>query len=58
MGRTRPPSFVQTVADRLGAELAQMGSACHKACVVVRGEVDTYVHAGGQYEWDSAAPSP
>jgi 3'(2'), 5'-bisphosphate nucleotidase len=23
---------------------------------VVRGEVDLYVHAGGQYEWDSAAP--
>ena len=24
---------------------------------VVLGEVDAYVHAGGQYEWDSAAPS-
>jgi 3'(2'), 5'-bisphosphate nucleotidase len=23
---------------------------------VVLGEVDAYVHAGGQYEWDSAAP--
>jgi 3'(2'), 5'-bisphosphate nucleotidase len=23
---------------------------------VVRGEVDAYVHTGGQYEWDSAAP--
>ena len=23
---------------------------------VVRGEADAYVHAGGQYEWDSAAP--
>ena len=23
---------------------------------VVRGEVDAYVHAGGQYQWDSAAP--
>jgi 3'(2'), 5'-bisphosphate nucleotidase len=23
---------------------------------VVKGEVDAYVHAGGQYEWDSAAP--
>ena len=23
---------------------------------VVQGEADAYVHAGGQYEWDSAAP--
>ncbi|MCW2566948.1 MAG: inositol monophosphatase, partial [Mycobacterium sp.] len=23
---------------------------------VVLGDVDAYVHAGGQYEWDSAAP--
>jgi 3'(2'), 5'-bisphosphate nucleotidase len=23
---------------------------------VVSGTVDAYVHAGGQYEWDSAAP--
>jgi 3'(2'), 5'-bisphosphate nucleotidase len=23
---------------------------------VVRGEADVYVHGGGQYEWDSAAP--
>ncbi|MGH3456116.1 MAG: inositol monophosphatase family protein, partial [Nocardioidaceae bacterium] len=23
---------------------------------VVRGMTDAYVHAGGQYEWDSAAP--
>jgi 3'(2'), 5'-bisphosphate nucleotidase len=23
---------------------------------VLTGEVEAYVHAGGQYEWDSAAP--
>jgi 3'(2'), 5'-bisphosphate nucleotidase len=23
---------------------------------VLSGDVDAYVHAGGQYEWDSAAP--
>ena len=23
---------------------------------MIRGEVDAYIHAGGQYEWDSAAP--
>ena len=33
-----------------------MGSAGYKVAAVVRGEVDAYVHAGGQYEWDSAAP--
>jgi 3'(2'), 5'-bisphosphate nucleotidase len=33
-----------------------MGSAGAKAMSVVRGESDVYVHSGGQYEWDSAAP--
>ena len=33
-----------------------MGSAGAKAMAVVRGEHDAYVHAGGQWEWDSAAP--
>jgi 3'(2'), 5'-bisphosphate nucleotidase len=44
------------IADRLGAELVPMGSAGYKVAAVVLGEVDAYVHAGGQYEWDSAAP--
>lgn len=33
-----------------------MGSAGVKAMAVVRGRADVYIHAGGQYEWDSAAP--
>jgi 3'(2'), 5'-bisphosphate nucleotidase len=33
-----------------------MGSAGYKASAVVRGEVDAYLHAGGMYQWDSAAP--
>jgi 3'(2'), 5'-bisphosphate nucleotidase len=33
-----------------------LGSAGAKAAAVIRGEVDAYVHSGGQYEWDSAAP--
>jgi 3'(2'), 5'-bisphosphate nucleotidase len=33
-----------------------MGSAGAKAMAVVLGEVDVYVHSGGQYEWDSCAP--
>jgi 3'(2'), 5'-bisphosphate nucleotidase len=33
-----------------------MGSAGAKIAAVIRGRADVYVHAGGQYEWDSAAP--
>ena len=33
-----------------------MGSAGVKVLSVVRDIADAYVHAGGQYEWDSAAP--
>jgi 3'(2'), 5'-bisphosphate nucleotidase len=45
------------VAEAIGAELVALGSAGAKTMAVVRGEVDAYVHAGGQYEWDSAAPA-
>ena len=33
-----------------------MGSAGAKAMAVVRGDAEAYLHAGGQYEWDSCAP--
>lgn len=33
-----------------------MGSAGAKAMHVLLGDADAYIHAGGQYEWDSAAP--
>ncbi|WP_285757727.1 3'(2'),5'-bisphosphate nucleotidase CysQ [Nocardiopsis ansamitocini] len=54
--RTRPPEFVQRLATRMGAELVPMGSAGAKICAVLLGIADIYIHAGGQYEWDSAAP--
>jgi len=54
--RTRPPAFVQALVEHLGAELVPMGSAGAKVMSVVRDISDAYVHAGGQYEWDSAAP--
>jgi 3'(2'), 5'-bisphosphate nucleotidase len=54
--RTRPPEFMASLAERLPADLVPMGSAGVKVCAVLRGAVDAYVHAGGQYEWDSAAP--
>lgn len=56
VSRTRPPQFVTRLASRLSAELVPMGSAGVKATAVVDGAADAYVHAGGQYEWDSAAP--
>lgn len=56
VSRTRPPEFVPFVAERLGAETVPMGSAGAKISAVIRGEAEVYVHAGGQYEWDSCAP--
>ncbi|MGL4173913.1 MAG: 3'(2'),5'-bisphosphate nucleotidase CysQ [Actinomycetota bacterium] len=56
VSRSRPPAFVVAVAERLNAELIPMGSAGVKAMSVVADVTDGYVHAGGQYEWDSAAP--
>lgn len=53
---SRPPAFAGAVAASLDAELATMGSAGAKAMAVLRGEADAYLHAGGQWEWDSAAP--
>ncbi|MFD6420679.1 inositol monophosphatase family protein [Streptomyces sp. NPDC060198] len=55
--RSRPPAFLAKVADRVGSELIGMGSAGAKTAAVVRGEARAYIHAGGQYEWDSAAPA-
>jgi 3'(2'), 5'-bisphosphate nucleotidase len=56
VSRTRPPRLAEALAARTDAELLPMGSAGAKTAAVVLGEADAYVHAGGQYEWDSAAP--
>jgi len=56
VSRSRPPAFVAALAEEIGAELVPMGSAGVKVISVVRDVTDAYVHAGGQYEWDSAAP--
>jgi len=56
VSRSRPPALVTELSAGLGAELVPMGSAGVKAMSVVRGTTDAYVHGGGQYEWDSAAP--
>ena len=56
VSRTRPPAFVEALAQEIDAELVPMGSAGAKVISVARDVTDAYVHAGGQYEWDSAAP--
>ncbi|WP_019814505.1 3'(2'),5'-bisphosphate nucleotidase CysQ [Saccharomonospora saliphila] len=53
---TRPPEFANAVAESVDADLVPMGSAGAKATAVLRGAAEAYLHAGGQYEWDSAAP--
>jgi len=57
INRTRRLAFfAEHVADALGAELVAMGSIGAKTVAVLRGEVDAYIRAIGQHEWESAAP--
>jgi 3'(2'), 5'-bisphosphate nucleotidase len=56
VSRTRPPELAQQLAARIGGQLLPLGSAGAKAAEVIRGSADAYLHSGGQYEWDSAAP--
>lgn len=56
VSRTRAPALVEGIVRRLGAAVIPMGSAGAKVAAVVEGRADAYVHAGGQYQWDSCAP--
>jgi 3'(2'), 5'-bisphosphate nucleotidase len=56
VSRSRPPAWVASVSGRLGGVLMPMGSAGMKAMSILLGWCDVYLHAGGQYLWDSAAP--
>ena len=55
--RNRNPYVAVVVANALDAEAVRLGSAGAKAMAVVAGEADIYVHDGGMYQWDSAAPA-
>lgn len=55
--RNRAPYAAVLVADALGCDAVRLGSAGAKAMAVVLGEADVYVHDGGMYQWDSAAPA-
>jgi 3'(2'), 5'-bisphosphate nucleotidase len=56
VSRSRPPGFVRNISGLINAELVPLGSAGAKVAAVISGEVDAYVHGGGFYEWDTAAP--
>lgn len=55
--RTRAPYAAVLVAEGVGCDAVRLGSAGAKAMSVVMGEADIYVHDGGMYQWDSAAPA-
>ena len=55
--RSRNPYAAVIVANALGADAVRLGSAGAKAMAVVLGDADIYVHDGGMYQWDSAAPA-
>jgi 3'(2'), 5'-bisphosphate nucleotidase len=57
VSRSRASDLVKDVAKRLNAELIPVGSAGAKVATVVLGENDVYLHSGGFYEWDTAAPA-
>ncbi len=56
VSHNRPPAVAGYVAEKLGFEEVAIGSAGAKAMHVLLGDFDGYIHAGGQYEWDQAAP--
>jgi 3'(2'), 5'-bisphosphate nucleotidase len=53
---SRPPSWMDDLSAVIPTNVTEMGSAGAKTMAVLRGDADAYLHAGGQYEWDSAAP--
>jgi 3'(2'), 5'-bisphosphate nucleotidase len=56
VSRSRPPDVAYDVTEALGGVMIPMGSAGAKIAAVILGAAEVYVHAGGQYEWDSGAP--
>jgi 3'(2'), 5'-bisphosphate nucleotidase len=57
VSRSRASDLVKHVAALVQAELVPWGSAGAKVATVITGENDVYLHSGGFYEWDTAAPA-
>lgn len=56
VSRNRPPAVAGYIAEKMGFSTEGIGSAGAKAMHVLLGDFDGYIHSGGQYEWDQAAP--
>ena len=56
VSRSRASQLVKDVAALINADLVPCGSAGAKVATVITGENDVYLHSGGFYEWDTAAP--
>ncbi|WP_158017213.1 3'(2'),5'-bisphosphate nucleotidase CysQ [Mycobacterium basiliense] len=54
---TRPPAILYRLRHMLPIQPVAIGSAGAKAMALIDGVADAYLHAGGQWEWDSAAPA-
>jgi 3'(2'), 5'-bisphosphate nucleotidase len=55
--RFRAPYVAGVVARVLDCDAIRLGSAGAKTMAVLLGEADVYVHDGGMYQWDTAAPA-
>ena len=55
--RNRNTYAAVAVARALDCLVGRLGSAGAKTMAVVMGEADIYVHDGGMYQWDTAAPA-
>src|SRR3984885_5341851 len=56
VSRSRASQLVKDVAAKLNAEMVPCGSAGAKVATVITGDNDVYLHSGGFYEGDTAAP--
>ena len=55
--RNTAPPAAHWVANGLGCDALRLGSAGAKSMAVVGGTADIYVHDGGMFQWDTAAPA-
>lgn len=56
LSRSRASTECLQLIQSLGASPIHLSSAGIKTLSVINGRADAYIHSGGQYEWDSAAP--
>ncbi|MFC5139438.1 inositol monophosphatase family protein [Actinomycetospora rhizophila] len=57
VSRSRPPVELRRLAAAFPVRTVALSAAGVKTLAVVDGQVDAYLHSGGQYEWDNAAPA-